>query len=187
MLRFPDTAPELTTPRLRLRAFLLVDAPAVNRLVGNLAVARMTCGIPHPYDLGQAEDWIRRQSDGYTERRYLNRAVVEREGERLVGCVGLTFATDSLRAELGYWIGEPYWGRGYCTEAARALLAWGFEVLGLERVTSSYYACNPASGRVMEKLGMRREGLRRRQIRRFETWHDLIETGILREEWSQSG
>jgi len=87
------------------------------------------------------------------------------------------------RGELGYWIGQPYWGSGLATEAVTALLRFAFEDLELNRVQASYLPRNPASGRVLEKVGMQREGLHRERYRKGERFEDVVECAILASEW----
>jgi RimJ/RimL family protein N-acetyltransferase len=149
--------PTLTTARLILRPFALEDAPAVQQLAGAREVADTTLNIPHPYRDGVAEAWILTHRQLYRVGVLANFAVVLRGSEELLGAVGLRIEAMHGRAELGYWIGVPHWGKGFCTEAARAVLDYGFNVLGLVRVHASHLKRNPASGRVMQKLGMRRE------------------------------
>jgi [ribosomal protein S5]-alanine N-acetyltransferase len=84
---------------------------------------------------------------------------------------------------MGYWIGVPYWGRGYCTEAAGALLAHAFGPLGLHRVHATHLTRNPASGRVMQKLGMRHEGRMREHFLKWGVFEDVERYGILDREW----
>ena len=81
--------------------------------------------------------------------------------------------------ELGYWIGKPYWGRGYCTEAAREMVRYGFEILGLHRIHSNHFGSSPASGRVMQKIGMIREGTRREHYKKWGEYEDRVEYGLL--------
>ena len=88
------------------------------------------------------------------------------------------------QAELGYWIGKPFWGRGYCTEAAQALLRYAFTELGLVRVHSCHFARNPASGRVMQKIGMVKEGCRRQHVKKWDKLEDLELYGVLKQEWA---
>ena len=86
-------------------------------------------------------------------------------------------------ASLGYWIGAPFRGRGYATEAARAMLAVGFDMLDLQRIDAHYLAGNDASGRVMENIGMKREGVLRQHIVKWDVPHDVILYGILASEY----
>lgn len=88
------------------------------------------------------------------------------------------------RAEMGYWLGVPYWNRGYMTEAGRAMLAYGFGELELHRIHARHFTRNPASGRVLRKLGMTYEGTQREHVQKGEGFEDLANYGILRREWS---
>jgi RimJ/RimL family protein N-acetyltransferase len=110
-------------------------------------------------------------------------AVVERASARLVGAIGLTLKPAHGRAEVGYWIGVPFWNRGYATEAAALVLGFGFGELGLNRVHAQHFSRNPQSGRVMRKLGMRHEGRLRQHVLRWGSPEDLEQFGILRDEW----
>ena len=100
------------------------------------------------------------------------------DGGPLLGTIRLTLNPVDNHAEMGYWVGKPFWNNGYCTEAARAVVAYGFDVLDLERIYANYMARNPASGRVLAKLGMQQEGLLRRHRRKFGRYEDLIVCGI---------
>lgn len=108
--------------------------------------------------------------------------MTRRETGDLVGIVSLHIQRVHDRAELGYWIGKPYWMRGYATEAARALIGFGFRDLGLHRIFAHHFARNPASGRVMEKAGMKCEGLRRGAVKKGGVYEDIVEYAILRDD-----
>ena len=104
----------------------------------------------------------------------------------LVGAVGLELQRDHDRAELGYWIGVPHRNRGYATEAARAVLGYAFETLGLHRVFAFHYSKNAASGRVLQKIGMTHEGRRRAHPLKWGEYLDNEVYGILRDEWRKT-
>jgi len=178
--------PELKTARLRLRGLRLEDAPAVERLAGAAQIAATTLRIPHPYPPGAAEDFILGQEEAFARGTGVTFGIFEGGSGEFVGCVGLGCEEEHFRAELGYWIGVPYWGRGYATEAARQVVAFGFASFRLHRIDSRHFASNPASGRVLEKIGMRREGRRREAFfkagRGFE---DSVEYGLLSREWAE--
>ena len=176
--------PRLETPRLVLRQFELSDGPAVQRLAGAFEVADTTINIPHPYAEGMAERWIATHRQAADAREGLTLAVILREGGELCGAVGLTIKVAHAHAELGYWIGAPFWNRGLATEAARAIVAYGFTELGLHRVHASHFSRNPASGRVMQKLGMRHEGRLCEHVRKWDRFEDLEKYGLLRAEWA---
>jgi RimJ/RimL family protein N-acetyltransferase len=97
----------------------------------------------------------------------------------LCGGIGLMIEADHRHAELGYWIGVPYWGNGYATEAARAMVNYGFTVLGLHRVCASHYFSNPASGNVLKKTGMGYEGRVRAHVLKCGEFLDVELYGLL--------
>jgi RimJ/RimL family protein N-acetyltransferase len=177
----PGRFPSLETDRLLLRELRFADAPVVQRLAGDARIARTTF-VPHPYEDGLAEEWIRGQARDYREGKLVNFGVVAMAEGELVGSIGLVLQPAHRRAELGYWIGVPYWGRGYCTEAARAVVQWGFRELDLHRITAPHFAGNPASGRVLEKIGMRQEGRLREHYLRDGRFEDSVVWGILRSD-----
>ena len=111
--------------------------------------------FPHPYTLEHAQEWLVRCSATSGPPHNL---AIEHAGEA-IGSVGLSPMTDVARftAELGYWLGEPFWGRGLATEALRRFTEYAFESFSFERLEAWIFASNPASGRVLEKAGYERE------------------------------
>ena len=178
--------PTLETKRLILRPFAPSDAKDVQRLAGDRAVADTTLNIPHPYLDGMAEQWISTHQPKFEAGELANFAITLGGSKELVGAIGLVIVRRFDRAELGYWIGKPYWNRGFCTEAGQSLLAYGFGVLNLNRIHASHIARNPASGRVMQKLGMSQEGLCRQHVKKWDRYEDLVLYGILKSEWEQT-
>jgi RimJ/RimL family protein N-acetyltransferase len=161
----------------------LADADRVQELAGDRAVADTMLKIPHPYEDGMADTWIANHRNWFDERQQAVFAVTRKPDDTLIGAVGLRLELDEGRAELGYWIGKPYWNQGYGTEAARAALQFGFEQLGLNRVFAHHFVRNPASGRVMQKLGMIYEGRLRQHVKKWDAYEDLEVYGILRSCW----
>lgn len=175
--------PEIPTPRLLLRPFRVADAARVAELAGERDVALNTLNIPHPYEHRHAEDWIASHATQLERMESVTYAITLRQAGLLIGAVGLILHVSDETAELGYWVGKPYWGNGYAAEAARAILAWGFEHFGLHRIHASHFPRNPASGRVLEKLGMRHEGRLREHVYKWDEFLDLERFGLLRREW----
>jgi len=170
----------LVTERLVLRALVPSDAPELARLLNDRSISATTLAIPFPYTRKDAVEWIGRQDMDRKQGKTLNLAITLRADGRLAGGVGLSsVSAEHSRAELGYWVAKEFWARGYCTEACRALLSYAFRTLGLQRVYASHFPNNPASGRVMEKLGMKREGYLRRHVRRRGRYVDLVCYGVL--------
>ena len=104
--------------------------------------------------------------------------------DTLFGTVSLQLTMSHRRGEMGYWIGEPFWGQGLATDAVRALLRFAFDDLNLNRIQASHLPRNPASGRVIEKVGMTREGLYRERYLKGERFEDVVEYAVLRKEWA---
>lgn len=171
--------PTLETRRLILRPFTLEDAPRVRELAGAREIADTTLVIPHPYPEGAAEAWISTHAPAWEQGSAVSYAITARVDGSLTGAIGLSIDRTNSAAEMGYWIAVPFWNRGYCTEAGRALLALAFGALGLHRVYARYFARNEASGRVMQKLGMRLEGTHRDAIRKKDRYESLVEYAIL--------
>jgi len=182
-MNFPAKIPTLITPRLRLRPYTLTDAPAVQRLAGEKQVAATTAALPHPYPDGAAEAWIGTHAPRWAAREELVFAVTLKATGELVGSIGLVLWLPHAKAELGYWVGLPHWNRGYASEAARSVIDFGFRLLGLNRIEAHYLAGNAASGRVMEKAGMMREGCSPQAMKRNGEFHDVIFCGVVRSDW----
>ncbi len=177
-----DDSLPLQTPRLLLRPFALPDAPEIERMLGEFEVARGTLNIPHPYPPGDAARWIETRPQQWKEGIH-SLAIVRRADDTLLGSVTLTVQARHDHAEVGYWIGREHWNEGYMSEALRAMLRYGFDTLGLHRVYATYFTRNPASGRVMQKVGMRHEGTLRDHYRRWEVYESVEFYGVLRSEW----
>jgi [ribosomal protein S5]-alanine N-acetyltransferase len=151
------TLPTLETARLILRPYREADIPELVPLIGAREVAATTLRIPHPYTEENARAFLAlRQEPG---KIWL--ATTLRGDGRQIGGIGLRVDDQHQHAELAYWLGVPYWGNGYATEGAREILRYGFEDLGLHRIFASHFEHNPASGRILVKLGMRYEGCQR--------------------------
>lgn len=176
----------LETMRLVLRPFELSDASEVQRLAGDRAIADTTLNIPHPYEDGLAERWITTQRPKVDSGELCNFAIVLERSEEMIGGIGLTVVPRFQRAELGYWIGKPYWNNGYCFEAAQSVIDYGFGTLNLNRIHASHFSRNLASERVLQKLGMVREGLSRQHVKRWDGFEDLEMYGILKVEWEKN-
>jgi [ribosomal protein S5]-alanine N-acetyltransferase len=175
--------PTLETTRLRLRPYSQADITELLPLIGTREVAATTLRIPYPYTEQDARDFFALLQG--TRKIWL--AITLRADGRQIGGIGLTVDEQHQHAELGYWLGAPYWGQGYATEAAGEMLRYGFETLKLHRVFASHFKHNPASGRLLAKLGMRYEGCRREHLRKWDEFVDSELYGVLRREWEISG
>jgi ribosomal-protein-alanine N-acetyltransferase len=175
--------PTLTTDRLTLRPFELDDAWDVERLAGMREIADTTLNIPHPYPVGAATAWIESHQPAWDNGSSATFAIIETQTAKLVGAITLMMKREHRRAELGYWIARDRWNNGYATEASQSILDFGFEFLGMHRIEARHFVRNPASGQVMEKLGMRKEGVERDWAIKWERFESLVVYSILESEW----
>ncbi len=146
--------PCIKTDRLILRRFCEADANDVQKLAGKREVSDSTLNIPYPYIDGMAEEWISKHVENWNNRATIAYAITDKKSDELIGTVSLTKITGNV-AELGYWIGLPFWGLGYCTEAANALVEFAFKNIGITKIIAEHLSSNPGSGRVMQKIGMK--------------------------------
>lgn len=151
----PETSvPEIRTERLVLRAPCRRDARAITRLINDRRIAENTARIPHPYGLADAHAFLAQSNRDPAQPSLL---ITLADGTIVGGC-GI-HVLDGRDPEPGYWIGVPYWGRGYATEAARAMVDHAFTELGHERLSCRARVTNPASRRVLEKCGFQWTGV----------------------------
>ncbi len=180
----PTPFPRLETPRLWLRAFTPADVLPLVALAGNYEVARNTLNIPHPYRAEDARHWVQATQEAHAQQTGYAFAIELRATGEFIGGIGLTLERRFDRAEAGYWLGQPHWGRGLASEALGALLRFGFEELGLNKIYATHLAGNPASGRVMRKNGMIKEGELVQHTRRDGQYHDLWQYRLTRAEYA---
>jgi [ribosomal protein S5]-alanine N-acetyltransferase len=179
--------PTLQTQRLVLRPLTPHDASTLSRLAGRREIADTTISIPHPYSEAQARQWIAETADLFAQRKSAVFGMqLKREGN-LIGAAGLRdINAEHSLAELGFWVAVEYWGQGYATEAARTVVGFGFEQLGLNRIYAHHMVRNPASGRALTKIGMKSEGLLRQRVCKWGVFEDVVALAVLREEWAQA-
>lgn len=176
--------PVLITDRLRLRQLVPADAGDIQCLAGAREVAAGTF-LPHPYEDGMAERWIASLEGDFEAGKAVHFAIGRATDNVLMGSIGLEIVPEHRHARLGYWLGVPYWNHGYATEAVRAVLAYGFRERNLHRIYSPHFLGNLASGRVMEKAGMKYEGRMREHYVRFGKFVNLELYGLLQEEFER--
>jgi ribosomal-protein-alanine N-acetyltransferase len=172
--------PRLEAGRIVLRPFTVADAEPVEVLINDAEVAAGTLTIPHPYPKGAALPWIESHAESCTTARSISWAIATRDDGRLLGAISIRLVAAHQRGEIGYWIARREWGKGFATDAVRAVIAYAFDMLGLHRVDAHHFIENPASGSVMRKAGMRSEGRRRGAVFRAGVPRDLEEYAILR-------
>jgi [ribosomal protein S5]-alanine N-acetyltransferase len=183
-IAWPSSFPELATARLRLRAPLLRDAPALLGILGDPEVTRYH-NVRTFTALVDAHAAVERLQQRYAARDTIRWAIELVEHGEMIGTVGLLrFDFEHRRAEVGYEIARRWWGRGLAPEAAAAVIGYGFSVLGLHQIEAGVLPGNDASVRVLQKLGFTEEGMRRDYLYfngSFHSfrWFSLLET----DEW----
>lgn len=176
--------PTLCSERLRLRAVCADDAQAVAELAGDRRVARQLADVPSPFPVDQAARWLEARADRWRRGGGPTFAITcPKLSPALVGTLSLRCIPRDHRAELGYWLGVPYWGHGLASEAVACALRWAFTETGLYRVYAQVITSNKRSHRVLLKSGLTHEGTRRGHLRKGRRFVDVDQYGILRDEW----
>jgi len=180
-----SSQPALTSERLTLHPLTLADAAVVQQLAGRREIADTTISIPHPYSEQQAREWIASHAEACAQGKGIVFRIHLMRINQLIGTIGLReIDQEHSQAELGFWIGTDWWANGYATEAAKRVIRYAFEDLGLNRIYAHHMVRNPASGRVLEKSGMQREGLLREPVRKWDKYEDVVILAILRKDWA---
>ncbi|MCK5840812.1 MAG: GNAT family N-acetyltransferase [Candidatus Sabulitectum sp.] len=174
--------PVIETERLILRPFRIEEALFVKENAGSDEVYRNTMGMPHPYLEKNAVEWISSHLLKFYRGEGLELAVALKSSE-LIGVVGLSVSQTHNRGELGYWLGKAYWNRGYCSEAAAAMVKYAFGEMGLHKITSRHFQHNPASGRVLEKIGFTKEGILREEYLKDDEYLSASVYGLLKADF----
>jgi RimJ/RimL family protein N-acetyltransferase len=177
--------PSLVTERLVLRELQLGDAASIAAGAGDRRVARFLIQVPSPYPVALARRWLTSRVEWWEAGRGVTFAIARRTHPHIcLGTVSLRRYSRDHRAELGYWLSHAAWGSGIATEACTAAVDFGFRELNLARIYAQVLAGNTASQRVLEKIGMATEGVKRSHIRRGSSLVDVIFYGLLRSEWA---
>ncbi len=179
----PET---LNTPHLVLRHFTQDDAARVAELAGDIHIASGVLNIPHPYTIEDARDWIGQHRFLREHGEEIIYAITKRDSGSLAGAISLRVDAEHAHAELGYWIGRPFQGCGYATEAAGSMLELGFCGLGLHRIYARHLAWNTSSSRVLTRIGMVHEGVMRGHVLKWGVFHDVHWYSIMDDEFYSS-
>lgn len=169
----------ITTKRLVLRMFEHSDAEEVARLCNNYNIYKNTLYLPYPYSIEDALLWIESHLDNYEAQKSYELAVTDKKSGQLFGAIALSNNQRFKNGEIAYWIGEEFWGRGYATEAAEAIVQFAFSEKNYHKVFARCFHSNPASGRVLQKLGMTEEGVLIDHVIKDSRYEDLVHFGMI--------
>lgn len=176
--------PIILTARLKLCQIQAADIPRIVEYAGNPKISATTLTIPHPYEEKDAIRWINGANQGFQQQSHYTFAVRLRSSDAFLGGIGLAVDQRFNRAELGYWIAEPFWGQGYATEATQGILTFGFNTLNLHKIYATHLIDNPASGKVMIKNGMIKEGVMKDHYKKGDDYQTIAQYRLTRDEYS---
>lgn len=171
--------PRLETERLILSQLEEKDIPFIVEFLKHRIYSDLTSNIPYPYTENDAKFWLKISKEAFENKTGYTFGIRNKK-EELIGAIGLHDRDDD-KAELGYWIGIPYWNKGYFTEAARAIVDFGFKELELNKIYATHFLHNPASGKIMEKIGMEQEAVLKQHAKKDEEYFDLAMYSIFKD------
>jgi ribosomal-protein-alanine N-acetyltransferase len=185
--------PELNTERLKLRKIKLSDADSLLKYMNNKKISENILNIPYPYT---EESVIARMNfilQGFKNKeRYVfsitlkdpeSIPVAIGTGAELIGQIGLHLVEGHDRAEIGYWVGEPFWGKGIATEACAAILKFGFEILKLNKIYATHFTENPSSGKVLINNKMIKEAELKDQYKSNGVYKSVDQYRLTKQEY----
>lgn len=175
--------PQFSTDRLILGKVQSIDIPKIVEYAGNKKVADTTLNIPHPYHEKDAIFWLNMANQGFEKKTQFTFAIRLKTTHEFIGGIGLKINKRFDRAELGYWIGEPFWNKGYVTEAVGAVLEFGFRTLELNKIYAQFLIENPASGKVMIKNGMIKEGELKDHSKKGNQYRSVMQYRLTKAEY----
>ncbi len=178
----PSLLKSFESSRLFYRPFEKPDAKAIHTFLQDKDIADNTLTIPYPYEAGMAEEWISTHEERFEQGDYVYAVILKNE-KQLIGAIDFIVDEEYQHANVGYWLGKPYWGKGYGTEMLSRMIQFGFEDLNLHRIYGEYFDFNLASSRIMEKNGMRYEGRLRDHKLKGGQFLSANVRGILKDEW----
>ena len=173
----------LTSKRLTLSIPKLADIPAIVQYAGHEKVAATTQNMPHPYAKEDALFWIDMAAEGLQVQSNYIFGIRLNDSNQFLGGIGITIDKVHNRGEIGYWIGVPFWNKGYATEATKLVLQFGFEQLKLNKIHAVHLIGNSSSGKVMLKNGMIKEGVLKEHYKKGDEYRSVIQYRLTKGEY----
>jgi ribosomal-protein-alanine N-acetyltransferase len=180
---YSETEKTIETNRLLLRLFKELDAPEVTKLCNNYNLYKNTLYLPYPYSIKDALSWMKNHLENFNENKSYEFAITDKVTRKLFGAIALTNHQKFNNGEIAYWVGEEYWGNGYATEAAKGILEFAFIEKNYNKVFARYFDSNPVSGKIIEKIGMKNEGILREHVMKENQYIDLAYYRLLKKEF----
>ncbi|MDR6371291.1 RimJ/RimL family protein N-acetyltransferase [Chryseobacterium bernardetii] len=170
--------PVIETERLVLSQLEERDIPFIVEYLQHRIFSDLTSNIPYPYVENDARSWVKMSKEAFDNNAGYTFAIRNKE-DQIIGAIGLHDRDDD-KAELGYWIGIPYWNKGYVTEAAEAIVNFGLNEMKFNKIFATHFLHNPASGRIMEKIGMEQEAILKQEMKKDGEYFDIVRYCILK-------
>ncbi len=169
--------------KINIRKLKKSDAPFIYQNAKDFEIAKYTT-IPHPYKLKNAEDFIKTTHQKMRKKKSFELGIELKENKKIIGIIGLTNINyNNKNAEIGYWLGKKYWGKGIMKEAIKLILKFGFKKLKLVRIYARVMHPNIASAKLLEKSGFKYEGRMRKTTLKKGKWMDDLKYSILNSEF----
>lgn len=174
--------PKIETERLVLSKLTSKDIPAIVAYASNKNISKTTQNIPHPYEEKDAIFWVNSANQGFLNKTQFTFAIRLKTYE-FIGGIGLRVDNRNQKAEIGYWVAEDFWNKGYATEATGSVIKFAFEELNLNKVFATYLEKNISSKKVMIKCGMKEEAVLKEHIKKEDIFHTLIQYRLTKDEF----
>ncbi|MBW6482772.1 MAG: GNAT family N-acetyltransferase [Vicingaceae bacterium] len=178
-----DNFPKITTKRLILRPLEENDISTILELMKDKAISDVTLNIPYPYTENDAHFWMNMAHKGFENKNQYIFGIEDAATNKFIGGIDVAIEPKFDRAEIGYWIGKSYWNKGFCSEALAAIINFSFEELNLNKIFGVHIFENPASGKVMQKCGMQKEGELIEHIKKGDNYYSYVQYGITKNLW----
>lgn len=175
--------PKIKTDRLTLTEITTNDIPEIVEFAGNINITKNTLNIPHPYTKDDAIFWINKIKETFENKTSYTFGIRLNSTDNFIGAISLGVNSKHDRGELGYWIAEPYWNNGYATEAVAAIMDFGFNKINLHKIYAQHLIENPASGVVMKKNGMIKEGVLKDRFKKDGCYRTVVQYRLIKNEF----
>ncbi len=182
----PKEQVTLVTQRLKLRPLHMKDVESIVDIHSDKDMALlMSDSIPVPYKTEDAVKFVENSYINYREKENIEFCITLKDENELIGVVGIDINQKDDHVTLGYWLGKAWWGKGYMSEAVSEVVAYCFEELEIHRVASHHFHPNIASGKVMQKAGLKCEGRRKEHYKKGDIFFDIMDYGVVKSEWKK--
>jgi len=184
MTELPKKQPMLQTDRLVLTSLCKSDAKELSTIANDKDLLRyMSDSLPNPYRYEDALEFIKKAKKSYQSGKSIEYAIRLKNSHEIIGVIGLSLNYKNDHITFGYWLGKKWWKKGYMSEALSEIVRFCFEELKVHRVASHHFHPNIASGKVMQKAGLKYEGRRKEHYKKGDEFFDIIDYGLIRSEW----